>query len=182
MLGAALIVALLVAAQPAPTADRLRQRHSGVKTLEADIVQVKEGRFWARPLTSHVKLHWTPSRIEWETTEPVRASVVVEGDRVRVTGPGTDGRDLGAAARDPRVAALLKFLRALVAFDLPSIEKEFELTWQERALDGRPRASTGSAFEHIRLTFDADDEIQLVEFSTATEKTRLEFLKVERTR
>jgi hypothetical protein len=181
MIGAALM-AVLLAAQPLPTADRLRQRHSGAKTLEADIIQVKEGRYWARPLTSHVKLHWTPSRIEWETTEPVRASVVVEGDRVRVTGPGTESRDLGGAARDPRIGALLKFLKALVAFDLPSIEKDYELTWQERSLEGRPRAATATALERIRLTFDANDEIHVVEFSTATEKTRLEFLKVERTR
>ncbi|MGA8892361.1 MAG: hypothetical protein WB493_12380 [Anaeromyxobacteraceae bacterium] len=153
-----------------------------MRTLEAEIVQVKEGRYWARPMTSRVKLHWTPARIEWETVEPVQASVVIEGDRVRVTGIGTGGSDVGAAARDPRVASLLRFLRALVAFDLPSIERDYELTWQGRTVEARPRPSTTAFLDRIRLTFDEQDEIHLVELTTPSEVTRLEFLKVERTR
>ncbi|MEI6224109.1 MAG: outer membrane lipoprotein carrier protein LolA [Deltaproteobacteria bacterium] len=176
-------VILAAAADPAPlTPEALRARHAGARSLTAEVVQVKEGRYWARPLTSHVRLRWTPGRVEWETLDPVPSTVVIEGDRVQVVSGG-NARDLGAQARDPRFAALVRFLRALAAFDLPALEGDFVLAWGPREVVATPRpGSSLSLVRKVRLVFGDDLEVRRIELESPSETTRLEFQRVERVR
>lgn len=182
MIAALVLATFVLSGSPEVTAEWLRARHLGAKSLTADIVQTKEGKYWARPFTTHVRLRWTPGRVEWETLDPVRSTVVIEGDRIRVVGDGRD-RDLGAVASDPRFAALIRFLRALAAFDLPALEEEFSLTWGARDITATPRPKSNLAMiRQVKLSFDGEGEIHLIEMSTATETTRIEFQRVERVR
>lgn len=181
-LAAALVSALLLATPGDVTPELLRERHAGARSLSADVVQTKEGRYWARPMVSHVRLRWTPELVEWETLDPVHSTVIIEGDRARVAG-GAGGRALGPVAGDPRFTALVRFLRALAAFDLPALERDFSLTWLPRQVAATPRP--GSSLDMLRsvvLTFDERGEIRLIEIATPSETTRLEFTRVERTR
>jgi hypothetical protein len=179
---AAALAALLLTAPPAFGPDAVRARHAGTRSLTADVVQVKEGRYWARPMTSHVHLRWTPARVEWETVDPVPSTVIIEGDRIQVrTSSGT--RDLGALAADPRMAALVRFLRALAASDVAALERDFALAWGEREVVATPRpGSSLSLLKEVRLTFDADAEIRRIEIASPAETTRLDFERVERVR
>jgi outer membrane lipoprotein-sorting protein len=176
-----LILAVLGATSPPLTPDRLEARYAGVRSLSADVVQVKEGRFWARPLESRVKLRYTPERIVWETLSPVRSSVVIEGDRLEILDAAGRPRDAGALGGDPRVAALLGFIRALIAVDLDALERDFTLRYGPGELVATPRAGSRLAlFTSIRLRFDARDDLTAMELETATERTRLTFQRVER--
>lgn len=176
-----LILAVLGATSPTLTPDALRARYAGVRSLSADVVQVKEGRFWARPLESRVKLRYTPERIVWETLSPVRSSVVIEGDRLEVLDAAGRPRGPNALGGDPRVAALLGFIRALVAVDLDALERDFTLRYGPGELVATPREGSRLAlFTSIRLRFDARDELAAMELETATERTRLTFQRVER--
>jgi hypothetical protein len=161
VIAAAAIGAMLLAA-PALTPEALQARHAGARSLTADVVQTKEGRYWARPLTSHVRLRWTPGRVEWETLDPVPSTVVIEGDRVQVVSGG-GSRDLGAQARDPRFAALVRFLRALAAFDLTALEGDFVLAWGPREVVATPRpGSSLSMVRKVRLVFGDDLEVRRI--------------------
>jgi hypothetical protein len=179
---AAALAALLLVAPPALTPEAIRARHAGATALRADVVQTKEGRYWARPLTSHVRLRWTPARVEWETLDPVPSTVVIEGDRIRVT-TASGTRELGALAADPRMAALVRFLRALAAFDQPALERDFQLAWGAREVVATPRPGSALAMlREVRLRFDDDAEIRRIEIASPGETTRLEFERVERVR
>jgi hypothetical protein len=178
----ALLAALALVAPGPLTPETLRARHAGARSLSADIVQTKEGRYWARPLVSHVRLRWTPGRVEWETLDPVPSKVVIEGDRIRVDAEG-GVRDLGARAGDPRFAALLRFLQALAAFDLPALEGDFALAWGAKDVVATPRpGSSPGIVTKARLLFDDEGEIRLIEMWTPSEITRLEFQRVARVR
>ena len=182
MITALVLATLALSGSPEITPESIRARHSGAKSLTAEIVQTKEGKYWARPFTTRVRLRWTPGRVEWVTLDPVPSTVVIEGDRIRVVGDGRD-RDLGAVANDPRFAALLRLLRALAAFDIPALEEDFSLTWGGRDITATPRPRSNLAMiRQVKLSFDDEGEIRLIEMSTPTETTRVEFQRVERVR
>jgi len=164
------------------TPEMIRARHAGARSLAADIVQTKEGRYWARPLVSHIRLRWTPARVEWEILDPVHSTVVIEGERLRVlTDKGS--RDMGAVAGDPRFTALLRFLRALASFDLAALERDFSLSWGARDIVATPREGAGlGVLKLVRLEFDDAGEIRRIDVETAAETTRIEFRNVERVR
>lgn len=172
---------LLAAAPPTVTADALRARYGGLQKLTADVVQVKEGKYWARPFESRVRLRYTPERVEWETVAPVHALAVIEGSALWLVGPDGKKRDLGPAASDPRLAALLGFVRALLAVDLAGIEREFTLRYGPGTLEAIPRpGSTLALFRSVKLRFGPELEIQAVDLSTPDEETHLRFEHVER--
>ena len=176
------LVALLLFATTALSPEVLRARHAGTKSLSAEIVQTKEGRYWARPLVSHIRLTWTPQRMEWLTRDPVPSRVVIEGGHIVVSG-GAGSRDLRAAEADPRFAALLRLLQALAAFDLEALQQDHALAWGGRDVVATPTTKSGAALlTRIRLVFDDDAEIRLIELTMPSEVTRLEFQRVERTR
>jgi hypothetical protein len=179
---ALLLAAALVAPPAAPlTRDELRARYAGIRSLSADVLQVKEGRFWARPLESQIRLRYTPDRIVWESLSPVRTSVVIEGDHLTVSGAGGQARELSALASDPRVAALLSFIRSLITVDLAAIERDFDVTYGVGELVATPRAlSEVKLFERVRIGFDARHELAELELETASERTRLTFLRIVR--
>ncbi|HEX9051269.1 MAG TPA: outer membrane lipoprotein carrier protein LolA [Anaeromyxobacter sp.] len=179
----ALLLSAALAATPARLGpDALRARYAGIRALSADVVQVKEGRFWARPLESRIRLTYTPERITWETVAPVRSTVTIAGDRLVVADASGKTRELGALAGDPRVVALLGFIRALVAVDLEAIERDFTLRYGDGEVVATPRPGARLAlFERIRLRFDAHDDLTGMELVTATERTRLSFRNVART-
>jgi hypothetical protein len=163
------------------TPEVLRARFGGIQSLSADVVQVKEGRYWARPFESRIRLHYTRERIVWETVAPVRSSVVIQGTRLTVTGPSGEARDLGAMGADPRVAAMIGFIRALVALDLDRIERDFRVRYGPRELVATPRASSELAlFESIRMRFDEQFDPLELEVRTANERTSLRFERLER--
>lgn len=177
----ALLPAALLAAPPQLTPELLRARYAGIRSLSADVTQTKEGRYWARPLTSRIRLRYTPERITWETLSPVPSTVVIEGEKLTVRSGAGAPRDLGAAASDPRVAALLRFLRALLALDLGVIERDFALEYGAGELLARPRAGSDLSFlTALRLRFDPRAELAGLDIETASERTRLAFDRVER--
>jgi hypothetical protein len=178
----ALLLAVSLAAGPAPLGpDALRARYAGIRSLSADVVQVKEGRFWARPLESRIRLTYTPERITWETVAPVRSTVTIAGDRLVVADASGKTRELGALAGDPRVVALLGFIRSLIAVDLPAIERDFTIRYGDGELVATPREGARlKLFDSIRLRFDASDDLAGMELVTPTERTRLSFRNVER--
>jgi len=174
-------IGLLGTAQPHVTAEALRARYGAVQQLTADVAQRKEGRYWARPLESRIRLRYTPERVVWETLSPVKATVVLEGGAITITGPGGARRDLGPASGDPRVAGLVRFIRALLAFDLPAIERDFVLTYGEGTVVATPRPTSDlSFFKAIRLRFDDHLEIVSIDLDTDSEHTGLRFENVQR--
>jgi len=180
---AALLAAALLAAPAAGgvvTPEGLRARYGGIRRLEAEVVQVKEGKHWARPFESRVKLRYTPGRVEWETVAPVQALAVIEGDALYLVGPDGKRRDLGPMAGDPRLEAILRFVRALLSVDLPGIERDFALTYGPGELTATPRpGSQLELFTAVRLRFGADLSIAAVDLETRDEKTHLRFERVE---
>ncbi len=178
---ALVLCAALAAPPPAVTPEALRARYGGLARLTADVVQVKEGKYWARPFESRVKLRYTPGRVEWETVAPVHALAVIEGSALWLVGPDGKKRDLGPAAGDPRLAALLGFVRSLLSVDLAGIEKDFVLAYGPGTLEATPRpGSQLTLFRAVKLRFAPDLEILAVDLETADEKTHLGFEHVER--
>jgi hypothetical protein len=180
-LAAAAAAALLAApAAGAPvTPDGLRARYGGIRRLEADVVQVKEGKHWARPFESRVKLRYTPARVEWETTAPVHALAVIEGEALYLVGPDGQRRDMGPMAGDPRLEAILRFVKALLSVDLAGIERDFVLAYGPGELTATPRpGSQLELFTAVRLRFEADLGIASVDLETKDEKTHLRFERV----
>lgn len=180
-----MISLLLVAALAAPpqplSAEAIRARYAGLTSLTADVVQLKEGKFWARPFESRVRLRYTPQRVVWETVKPLPSTVVIAGGDVEITDSRGARRSLDAGARDPRFTALLGFLQALLAFDLPGIEKDFDLAWGERELTATPRAGGAvRLFNRITMRFDADTELASLVLESEAERTRLTFTRVQR--
>ncbi len=174
-------IGLLASAPPQVTAEALRERYGAVQQLTADVTQRKEGRYWARPLESRIRLRYTPERVVWETVSPVKATVVLEGGTITITGPGGTRRDLGPAGGDPRVAGLVRFIRALLAFDLPAIERDFQLTYGEGTVVATPRPTSDLRFfKSIRLRFDDRLNIVSIDLDTDSEHTSLLFENVQR--
>jgi outer membrane lipoprotein-sorting protein len=178
----ALLLSAALAATPARLGpDALRARYAGIRSLSADVVQVKEGRFWARPLESRIRLTYTPEKITWETVAPVRSTVTIAGDKLVVADASGKTRELGALAGDPRVVALLGFIRALIAVDLEAIERDFTIRYGDGELVATPREDARlKLFDSVRLRFDASDDLSGMELVTPTERTRLSFRNVER--
>lgn len=185
MIALALAALLSAGASPAPaplvTPEALRARYGGLARLDADVTQVKEGKYWARPFESKVKLRYTPGRVEWETVAPVHALAVIEGSALWLVGPDGKKRDLGPAAGDPRLAALLGFVRSLLSVDLPGIERDFVLAYGPGTLEATPRPGSQLAlFRSVKLRFGPELEILSVDLETADEKTHLGLEHVER--
>jgi hypothetical protein len=182
MIGTLLVAALLAAPPGALSEAALRARHGGLSALSADVGQVKEGRHWARPLRSQIKLRWSPARIQWETLTPVRSLVTIEGEVLTITDARGGARTLGAAG-DPRFKALIELLRAFLALDLPRIERDFTLEYRGLELLARPRpgASLG-VFTGLRFRFDDQLELRTLDLESADEQTHLTFENVVRER
>lgn len=178
---ALLLAAALGATTGTLTSDALRARYGGLRSLSADVVQVKEGRFWARPLESRIRLRYTPERIVWETVSPFRSSVVIEGGRLTVLDASGRARDVGGLSGDPRVTALVRFIRSLIAVDLDAIDREFTIRYGPGELVAVPREGSAlKLFTSIRLRFDDRDDLTAMEIETPNERTRLAFERVER--
>ena len=184
MIAALLAAAFLAEASAGPavvTPEALRTRYGGLRRLEADVVQVKEGKRWARPFESRVKLRYTPGRVEWETVAPIHGLAVIEGDALFLVGPDGKRRDMGPMAGDPRLEAILRFVRALLAVDLPGIERDFVLAYGPGELTAKPRPGSDLAlFTAVRLRFEADLDVAAVDLETRDERTHLRFEHVVR--
>lgn len=180
LLVASAVLAAPDAAAPRITPEALRAHYAGIERLTADVVQVKEGKYWAKPFESRVKLRYTPERVEWETVAPVKSLATIDGGGMRLVGPDGKAKDLGPMAGDPRLAALLRFVRALLAVDLPGIERDFVLTYGPGEVTATPRPDGALAFfTGVRLGFAPDLEIATVDLETPQEKTHLRFEHVE---
>lgn len=181
MIAMLLAAAVAVSAAPPVTPEGLRARYGGLRKLSAEVVQVKEGKYWARPFESRVELRYTPERVEWQTVAPVRALAVIEGSALYLVGPDGVRRDLGPAAGDPRLAALLRFVRALLAVDLAAIERDFVLSYGPGELTATPRPGSELAlFSAVRIRFAPDLDVTAVDSETRDERTHLRFEHVVR--
>lgn len=176
MIAPLLAVALAASTAQQVTPEALKARYADVRKLTADVVQVKEGKYWARPFESKVQLRYTPARVEWETVAPVKALAVVEGNALFLVGPDGVKRDLGPAAGDPRLAALLRFIRALLAVDLAGIERDFVLSYGPGEVTATPRPGSDlTLFTSIRLAFSPELDVTSVDLETRDERTHLRF-------
>jgi len=177
-----LLLAALLGGAPAPVTDAgLRARYGDLAALTAEIAQVKEGRYWARPMRSQVTLRWTPRRVEWETTAPVRALVVIEGETLTITDARGQARTMAGAA-DPRLRALITLLRAFLSLDLAAIEREYQLEYQGSELVARLRPQAAvRTFTTLRFRFGPDLDLVALELESEAEKTTLAFQRLERT-
>lgn len=176
-----LIALVLASSPPLLTSEALQARFGGVTELSADVTQVKEGKFWARPMRSKIKLQWTPKKILWEALTPVHSRVTIEGGALTITAPDGSSRTLGGASGDPRFSALIGLLEAFLALDLPRIEKDFALEYDGLALIARPRPTTAvRQFTAIRFRFDEQLELRTLELESESEKTRLSFENIAR--
>ena len=174
-------IGLLASAQTNVTAEALRARYDAIQRLTADVTQRKEGKYWARPFESRIRLRYTPERVVWETVSPVKSTVVLEGSAITITGPGGDKRAVGPVDGDPRVAGLVRFIRALLALDLPGIERDFFLAYGEGTIVATPRPASGlTFFNSIRIMFDGQLNIVSIDLDTDSEHTRLTFEHVQR--
>ena len=175
---APLLLSALLAAQL--DAGALRARYGNLSALTAEISQVKEGRYWARPMRSSIRLRWTPRRVEWETLSPVRSLVVIEGDSLTITDAHGKVRTLGPAG-DPRLQAVVGLLRAFLSLDLAAIERQYELGWEGTELSARLRpAATVRVFTTVRFRFDERLDLQVLELEGDGEKTQLTFDRLVR--
>lgn len=176
-----LLAAALAASPQAVSAEALSARYAGLASLSADVVQVKEGRFWARPFESRIRLRYTPERIVWETVKPLPSTVTIEGRRLEITDARGGRRTLDGLAGDPRFEALLGFLQALLALDLPRLERDFTLQYEPDALIATPRPGAARPlFTRIVLRFDGALDLSSLLLESEAERTRLTFSKVER--
>lgn len=176
-----LLLAAALAAPPPLSPEALRARYAGLESLSADVVQVKEGRFWARPFESRIRLRYSPGRVVWETLKPVPSTVTIEGQRVEIADARGGRRTLDALAGDPRFAGLLGFLQALLALDLPRIERDFALRYEPGVLTATPHpGAERPLFTRIVLRFDDALDLESLLLESETERTRLTFSKVER--
>jgi hypothetical protein len=174
-------IGLLATAQPNVTAEALRARYGNVQQFTADVTQRKDGKYWARPFENRIRLRYTPERVVWETVSPVKSTVVLEGSAITITGPGGERRGLGPADGDPRVAGLVRFIRALLSFDLAGIERDFLLTYGDGTVVATPRPTSAlTFFRSIRLAFDGQLNIVSLELDTDSEHTLLTFENVQR--
>jgi hypothetical protein len=181
MLGRWIAVALLAVEPPNVTAEALRARYGNLQLLTADVTQRKEGRYWARPFESRIRLQCTSERVVWETVSPVKSVVVLEGGAITITGPSGEKRDLGRAGGDPRFSGLVRFVRALLAFDLSALERDFLLRYGRGEVTAAPRPGSDlQFFKAIRLQFDEQLNILSVDLDTDAEHTRLTFEHLKR--
>lgn len=178
---ATLLLASTLAAAPAPLdAGALRARYGDLSALTAEITQVKEGRYWARPMRSRVALRWTPKRIEWETKAPVRSLLVIEGETLTLTDARGKARAMGGAG-DPRVQALVTLLKAFLSLDLPAIERQYELRYEDTELLARLRPeATVRVFQALRFAFDEKLDLRELELTSEGERTVLTFDRLAR--
>lgn len=179
---APLLLASLLAAPPAPLdAAALRAHYGDLASLTAEISQVKEGRFWARPMRSAVSLRWTPARIEWETRTPIRSLLVIEGGALTITDAHGQVRTLGAAG-DPRLQTLVTLLRAFLSLDLAAIERQYQLEYRGSDLLAtlRPEAPV-RVFSALRFHFDEHFDLASLDLEAEGERTRLVFDRLVRT-
>ena len=178
-----LLLTAMLGVWPTPLTDAaLRDRYGDLAALTAEIAQVKEGRFWARPMHSQITLRWTPSHIEWETTTPIKSLVTIEGDALAITDARGKSRTLTAGA-DPRLRALMALLRAFLSLDLAAIEREYVLDYQGRELIARLRPQAGVRFfSTLRFRFDDALELVSLDLESEAERTQLLFQKVVRSR
>jgi len=178
---ATLLLTALLAVPPAPIdAAALRARYARLASLTAEITQVKEGRFWARPMRSAVGLRWTPSRIEWETRSPIRSLLVIEGGALTITDAHGKVRSLGAAG-DPRLQSLVTLLRAFLSLDLAAIERQYELHYQGTDLVARLRPEAPvRVFSTLRFHFDERLDLASLVLEAEGERTTLVFDRLTR--
>ncbi len=181
MSGFWMALALLASAPQRVTPEALRARYANVQQLTADVTQRKEGKYWARPFESRIRLRYTPERVVWETLSPIRSTVVLDGAGITVTGPGGEKRDLGPGGSDPRLAAIVRFIRALLAFDLAGMERDFLLTYGEGEVVASPRPTSDlQLFKAIRIQIDERLDIVSIDLETESERTHLTFNHVQR--
>ncbi|MBQ4335102.1 MAG: outer membrane lipoprotein carrier protein LolA [Myxococcaceae bacterium] len=164
---------------PAISAEALRARYASLTAFRATVEQEKTARFLARPLKSEVEIEMKDGRIDWRTTRPVKSSIAIDQNGIHMesgAAPGM-GEAMAQASRDPRAVAFIGFLRALFALDFAAIERDFELTFEGRAMRATPRAdsSLGEMIQSIAIDFAADLAIERVEVRTRDETTTLRF-------
>lgn len=161
------------------SAEALRARYASLTAFRATVEQEKTARFLARPLKSEVEIEMKDGRIDWRSTRPVKSAIAIDQNGIHMesgAAPGM-GEAMAAASRDPRAVAFIGFLRALFALDFAAIERDFELSFEGRAMRATPRADSrlGEMIQSIAIDFAADLAIERVEVRTRDETTTLRF-------
>lgn len=179
-MGIELVVALSIFASPVLDEPALRARYGNLASLTAEVSQMKEGRYWARPMRSEIQLEWTPQQTRWKTISPVQSTVIIAGDALTVTDSHGSVRTLEGSA-DPRFGALVSLLRAFLGLDLPRIERDFILEFRGHDLVARARPDASvTLFKTVTFRFDDELDIRGVDLVSDSEQTHLAFRNVVR--
>lgn len=140
--------------------DRLERAMAGVRTVQADFLQIKTLAMLREPLRSEGRLSYAaPDRLRWEYTAPEVQGFSMRGSAGRRWDPGGDVREVNLD-RDPVLGPLAGELLAWVKFDLNHIRAAYLmeiLSEDPPVLRLRPRApQLGRVLEHLDLAFAPD--------------------------
>jgi outer membrane lipoprotein carrier protein len=108
--------------------EALQARQREVRALRASVVQRKRHPLLKdEAITEGVLLFSRPRRVRWEVATPERTIVVIDDQALVIYRPDrmeAERRDLGD---DFGARAVLEFLAAGMSFDVPALEKRFQM-------------------------------------------------------
>jgi outer membrane lipoprotein-sorting protein len=121
LIALALIVPLAAGGQTQITSAEVLQRVSREVTPEVRFREVRTTKLLKTPLVSEGKLRYAPpDRLERETLQPVRETVVIEGMQVAIERDGSQTVMSLVSGTPP--AAMIQTLRAVLSGNLPELE------------------------------------------------------------
>ncbi|WP_376098247.1 LolA-related protein [Roseomonas sp. CCTCC AB2023176] len=147
-----------IAARAQDALDAVMRALASVRVSRARFEEAKEIAGLGGTLASAGVLSWqAPDLIERHTTEPFEEILTIRGERLTYQRPGQNIRREFALSTAPELRPLAEGLRAVLAGDLPALQRDFEVEFS-----GNPAAWT------LRLApraFAARAAVQRVTFS-----------------
>jgi hypothetical protein len=152
----------------------LRNTYANVTFLRADVAQEKTGKYMARPIKSICQMEWRKGTITWKTLKPIASEITIVNGAITVT--DSDGKQNKVSSNPPEVAALVRFLEELFAFDITALEKDFSFDSTHRTLTGTVKPSSALRFlRSFTLKFDEKLVLNRLEIEDTKGKTTMVF-------
>lgn len=159
--------------------ERITAAYASVAKMTAEVEQIKEGRYLARPLKSQSRLVYTPASIEWITLSPVASKVIIDGQGLKVVMPDGAAAPQPGAANNPKIGALIGFLRAMIALDFAKLEKDFALVFTNNKVIATVLPSSPLSFmKKLTVEFDNALKVSTLLIESERDKSLLTFREV----